>query len=124
MRSVRESTVGLIFFGTPHRGSALGEWGEQIRRIVGILASTNPTILAALNANVDNGQLEQLRRDFNKMLGPWSDGKFSVHSFRETMVPLAIAHTPGNDLVSLFTYFRFGFPILTRVGRIAFVRIN
>ena len=57
--------------------------------VVGAVANTNQTVLAALDTSLDNGQLEELRDDFNKMLGRWQDGKFWVQSFRELrpMVP-------------------------------------
>ena len=59
-------------------------------------------VLAALDINRDNGQLEALRDDFNKMLGRWQDGKFWVQSFRELkpMVP----HIRGQQLVSFPRY--------------------
>ena len=62
----------------------MANWGELLRRIAGTFAVTNSTLLAALNANNDNGQLEELRGNFDKMLGPRNEGKFRVYSFRET----------------------------------------
>ena len=58
---------------------------------------------ADLDIYRDNGQLEALRDDFNKMLGKWQDGKFWVQSFRELkhMVP----HLRGQRLVSYLNIF-------------------
>ncbi|KAK4210686.1 hypothetical protein QBC37DRAFT_447664 [Rhypophila decipiens] len=92
MKAVRESAVGVIFFATPHSGSELASWGELLRRMASVFTVTNPKLLAALNSQADNGQLEELRTSFVKMLGPSSEGKFRVFSFRETkplVVPLA-----------------------------------
>jgi hypothetical protein len=87
------------FPGTPHAGSDLAEWGQPIRSIASIAASTTPNILAPLNTNVDNGQIVELRYEVNKMLGPAAQAKFSVHSFRELKAPVPIPHTAGNNLV-------------------------
>ncbi|RYP70578.1 hypothetical protein DL771_005397 [Monosporascus sp. 5C6A] len=84
LKTIRDSTRGVIFFGTPHSGSDMANWGELLRRIAGIFAVTNSTLLAALNSENDNGQLEELRKNFSRMLGQSSDGKFRVFSFRET----------------------------------------
>lgn len=62
----------------------MASWGELLRRIAGIFAVTNSTLLAALNSKSDNGQLEELSGNFVRMLGPSSEGKFQVFSFRET----------------------------------------
>jgi hypothetical protein len=123
-QNVRKSVVGVIFFGTPHAGSALGEWGQQIRSIASIAASTNPNILAPLDTNVDNGQLEELRDEFNKMLGTAAEGKFSVHSFREMKAPVPIPHTPGNNLVGRETTLIESFLTRTSVGCFTGFRSN
>jgi len=102
---VRTSTCGIIFFGTPHRGSALGHWAQQIRGITSLAASTNPSILAALDSTIDDGQLNRLRIDFNKMLGELDQGKFSVYSFQETKPVAPVPHTLGMDLVCLLAPF-------------------
>jgi hypothetical protein len=62
----------------------MANWGELLRRIAGMVVVTNSTLLAALKSKNDNGQLEELRKSFAKMLGPSSEGKFQVFSFRET----------------------------------------
>ncbi|PGH11272.1 hypothetical protein AJ79_05007, partial [Helicocarpus griseus UAMH5409] len=91
LKAIRDSTKGVIFFGTPHSGSDMAKWGEMLRRIAGIFAVTNSTLLAALDSKHNNGQLEELSVNFAKMLGPSNEGKFQVFSFRETkplVVPL------------------------------------
>ncbi|RYP65838.1 hypothetical protein DL770_008915 [Monosporascus sp. CRB-9-2] len=73
LKTIRDSTRGIIFFGTPHSGSDMANWGELLRRIAGIFAVTNSTLLAALNSENDNGQLEELRKNFSRMLEWASD---------------------------------------------------
>ncbi|CZR60232.1 uncharacterized protein PAC_10128 [Phialocephala subalpina] len=102
-QAIRTSTRGVIFFATPHSGSDLADWGELLRRIAGVFKVTNSPLLAALNAQKDNGQLEQLRDDFSKILGPQNEGKLRVLNLRENkpllsavsaslVVPLASSH--------------------------------
>ncbi|KAI0097934.1 hypothetical protein GGR51DRAFT_566116 [Nemania sp. FL0031] len=78
--TILESTRRVIFFATPHAGSELASWGELLTRIGGVFAVTNSKLLTALNTANDNGQLEELRREFSKMLGP----QLQVVNFRET----------------------------------------
>lgn len=89
LKHIRKATIGVIFFGTPHSGSPEASLAQMATNVVGAVANTNQTVLAALDTSLDNGQLEELRDDFNKMLGRWQDGKFWVQSFRELrpMVP-------------------------------------
>jgi hypothetical protein len=79
----------------------MANWGELLRRIAGIFAVTNSTLLATLNAKNDNGQLEELRKSFAKMLGPRSEGKFEVYSFRETKPLVNGPLGPVADLVRI-----------------------
>ncbi|KAH8802290.1 hypothetical protein F5882DRAFT_514259 [Hyaloscypha sp. PMI_1271] len=112
-QTIRTSTRGVIFFATPHSGADLADWGELVRRIAGVFRVTNSPLLAALNAQSDNGQLEQLRDDFSKILGPWTEGKIRVQNLRENkpllsavsaslVVPLASSHI-ANEWASNLT---------------------
>jgi len=79
----------------------MASWGELLRRIAGIFAVTNSTLLAALDAKNDNGQLEELRRSFVRMLGPRNEGKFQVFSFRETKPLVSGPLGPVANLVGI-----------------------
>ena len=81
LKTIRQSTRGIFFFGTPHSGSSVADLGETIIRIGGLFSTTDSTLLAALNAKNETGELERLRKDFDKMLGPRRDGKFEVGTF-------------------------------------------
>ena len=76
----------------------MASWGELLRRIAGIFAVTNSAFLAALNSKSDDGKLEELSADFARMLGPSSEGKFQVFSFRETM---PLINGPGGPFANL-----------------------
>ena len=100
LKDIRQATVGVIFFGTPHSGSGEATLAQTASSVAGAIANTNQTVLAALDINFDNGQLEDLRGDFNKMLGDPRERRFWVKSFRELrpMVP----HPGGMRLVRFF----------------------
>ena len=73
---------------------------EIFRRIAGIFAVTNSTLLAALNSKDNDGQLARMSLDFTKMLGPRSEGKFSTLNFQETKPLLNGPLGPMAELVS------------------------
>lgn len=45
---VGESTHGIIFFGTPHKGAQLAVWGKNLAKAVGAWKQTNSSIVAQL----------------------------------------------------------------------------
>ncbi|KAF8537384.1 hypothetical protein BDD12DRAFT_918067 [Trichophaea hybrida] len=67
LKDVYHSTFGIVFFGTPHRGSSAASWG---------LIAKNAALATGFDANdrvlkdlsVDSGILESLWEEFNKML--------------------------------------------------------
>jgi hypothetical protein len=56
------STQGIIFFGTPHRGSNDAQWGLLLSTIVSAAFDTNKTILHTLDPDGEIGQVGDLRR--------------------------------------------------------------
>lgn len=101
LKAIRQSTRGVFFFGTPHSGASIADFAETIIRIGGLFSTTNSTLLAALNAKNETGELERLREDFDKMLGPRRKGKFEVVNFREKRPLLSKPKTPVAKLVWL-----------------------
>jgi hypothetical protein len=101
LKAIRQSTRGVFFFGTPHSGASIADLGETIIRIGGVFGTTNSTLLAALNAKNETGELERLREDFDKMLGPRREGKFEAVNFREKSPLLSKPKTPLANLVWL-----------------------
>lgn len=95
----------------------MASWGELLRRIAGIFAVTNSTLLAALTTKNDNGQLEELSGNFARMLGPSSEGKFQVFSFRETKPLVNGPLGPVANLVSRLGILMVQPGMLIREGR-------
>ena len=101
LKAIRQSTRGIFFFGTPHSGANIANLGETITRIGSVFSTTNSTLLAALNSKYETGELERLREDFDKMLGPRLEGRFGVVNFREERPLLSKPRTPVAKLVWL-----------------------
>jgi hypothetical protein len=100
---IYESTKGIIFLGTPHRGSAAASWGLLASNLAKVaLQGPNEKILKGLEFN--NELLENLRKVFLQML---EDDKFQIHSFYETKPMVGLYGL--RDEVSLI--FRFGLHI-------------
>lgn len=99
LKYIRQSTRLVIFFATPHAGSDLASWGQLLASIGSIFTVTNTKLLSALNAENDNGQLEELRKDFQKMLGKPQEGRIRVVIFRETKPMSSLSGTPVAKLV-------------------------
>ncbi|KAF8245685.1 hypothetical protein K440DRAFT_603397, partial [Wilcoxina mikolae CBS 423.85] len=79
-RSILPATRGIIFLGTPHRGSKFASLGEIARRVAAavLLVDTKNPLLQKLQVN--NSSLNLLQRDFSVML---KDSTFGIHSFQE-----------------------------------------
>lgn len=80
-RAVFENCHAMMFFGTPHQGSNLADWGLLLSNIVKALgSSTYKGILSQLRP--DSEKLDILTRDFNSILD--SDVKrIEIYSFQE-----------------------------------------
>ncbi|KAF3014152.1 hypothetical protein E8E14_000686 [Neopestalotiopsis sp. 37M] len=67
LRAVVESTFAAIFFGTPHRGSDMAQFGETVAKAASILTGKpyNGNIVRNLGRN--NEILSNLRNDFEKL---------------------------------------------------------
>lgn len=69
----------MIFFGTPHRGSAYAELLHVFEAATNIAINTNNVLLKELRPN--SPFLRVLREEFGSMV---QDRSFEVHCFQET----------------------------------------
>ena len=85
LKDLGESCYAVFFFGTPHLGADIAEWGLILRRIVNIVPlgfSTYDGILRGLVPDSEN--LSNIERDFNHILNdPPKEEKIRIYSFRE-----------------------------------------
>ncbi|KAF8249194.1 hypothetical protein K440DRAFT_544280, partial [Wilcoxina mikolae CBS 423.85] len=79
LKDVFCSTFGIVFFGTPHRGSSATSWG-LIAKNAALAAGFDVNDRILKDLSVDSGILESLREEFNKML---VDKAFRVYTFQE-----------------------------------------
>jgi hypothetical protein len=90
------STRGIIFLGTPHRGSGMASLAAVMSSIIGVVMRTNANLVR--NLERESGTLDQLRDSFSQIL---ANGTLSVWSFAEALA------MPGTDRVCPFVRRRF-----------------
>jgi hypothetical protein len=82
LRSVAEFTRGIVFMGTPHRGSDLASWGHNLAKHLSRFRSVNRKLVKTLE--VDSDILRAVEEDFQKMvLTPGYLTKIKVFCFYE-----------------------------------------
>ncbi|KAG4440948.1 hypothetical protein IFR05_003577 [Cadophora sp. M221] len=91
---IYESIKGIVFFGTPHRGSSDAQWGDILRSIASVAFDTNEKLLQTLKP--DNELLAKLAKDFQDILDKESlkicsllesSGKTGLSIFHGKVVP-------------------------------------
>lgn len=84
--SISESTVGIIFLGTPHRGSQKAVYGKVLATVATtVLNRPSPRLVSALETNSE--ALMRLTTDFRFQLP-----KYQIYSFYE-MKPIKALST-------------------------------
>ncbi|RDW57291.1 hypothetical protein BP5796_12741 [Coleophoma crateriformis] len=66
LRSVFDCTKGIIFMGTPHRGSWMSDWAKIPASGLGLVKSTNTSLLKVLETN--DQLLESIQVEFLAMI--------------------------------------------------------
>ncbi|OCK95793.1 uncharacterized protein K441DRAFT_555462, partial [Cenococcum geophilum 1.58] len=95
IRDIVESTLAVLFLGTPHRGSAeFAALGDMMRRIGSVVLrlDSNATILRALGS--DSPELELCRESF---IAQWSRYNFHVKTFQEALGVTALNVVPDTS---------------------------
>ena len=81
LRFISVSTYGILFLGTPHRGSNIAEWGSRLEWICGAIlpssvVDTQPQLVNALKANSET--LQNIDRQFIQLAS-----RFCIFFFHE-----------------------------------------
>ncbi|KAI9150668.1 Agmatine deiminase [Paramyrothecium foliicola] len=66
LQSISHHTCGIVFLGTPHRGSGLAKWAKLMSQSLGILKETNTDIVRVLER--DSEVLARLQDSFHTMV--------------------------------------------------------
>lgn len=64
--AVADSTAGILFMGTPHRGSAQAQWGGILASVLGYMKQDNAELVQRLNK--EEPRLALLQERFAKLL--------------------------------------------------------
>jgi hypothetical protein len=97
LQDIVRSTAGIIFLGTPHRGSpALASLGEIVRSVISATfrVDSNPALLCALG--VDSPELELSRESF---FTQWRTFGFKVKTFQEAFGISGVNLGPLNNKI-------------------------
>lgn len=90
LKTVFQATKAFIFMGTPHTGSWMAHWASVPAKALGILKSTNRSLLKVLET--DDQLLESLQQRFLAMLRDLreADRRLEITCFYEEL-PLPVA---------------------------------
>ncbi|KAB8253535.1 Alpha/Beta hydrolase protein [Aspergillus pseudonomiae] len=66
LRSIFDCTKGVVFMGTPHKGSWMADWAKISADALGLVKSTNKSLIDILQA--ENQLLEAIQNDFLSMV--------------------------------------------------------
>lgn len=81
-RQIYVSTYGIVFMGTPHRGSNAAAYGDMIRSIIKSVVYTNDVILKELS--IDAPMLRNIHKDFVQIVdGNGERPPLQIYSFFE-----------------------------------------
>jgi protein SERAC1 len=72
MQKILQCTRGIVFLGTPHRGSAFATWAALLAQSIGLIKQTNSKILDVLEK--DSEVLARIQTDFHTMLRARANG--------------------------------------------------
>lgn len=94
-QDIVKHTAGVVFLGTPHRGSSAAGIGEIARKAASMLMmDTNPRILDSLS--LKNSDLERCQDTFSSL---WRKHNFQVKTFQEGL-PLKLPMWLGQSKMS------------------------
>ncbi len=109
LQALFSSTKGIVFMGTPHRGAWMADWGRMPASAIGLLKSTNKSLLEVLETN--NQFLESIQTRFWAMIREQREGGRPLQVtcfFEELPLPFAgvvvskeSASLEGYNLISI-----------------------
>lgn len=107
LRSIFDCTKGIAFMGTPHKGSWMADWAKIPASAVGLVKSTNKSLLGILNT--DDQLLESIQVEFWSMVrGLREDGRcFQVTCFFEELPLSVVGKVVSKESATLEGYASF-----------------
>lgn len=107
LRGVFNCTKGIIFMGTPHKGSWMAGWAAIPASAVGAVKSTNKSLLAILQT--DHQLLESIQVEFWSMVRGLREGgrRFEVTCFFEELPLPMVGKVVSKESATLEGYASF-----------------
>src|SRR6202043_2580574 len=104
LRSIFDCTKGIIFMGTPHKGSWMAEWAKIPASALGLVKSTNKSLLKILGT--DDQLLESIQVRFSTMIRDLreSSRRLEVTCFFEELAFPLIGKVVSKDSATLAGY--------------------
>jgi hypothetical protein len=109
LKNVFDATKGIIFMGTPHTGSWMADWASLPAKTLGVVKSTNQSLLRVLRSS--DQYLESIQQRFLAMTRDTQQSNKSIRitCFYEELpfplvgkvVPKDSATFPGYNLISI-----------------------
>jgi hypothetical protein len=101
--SVLEATRGIVFMGTPHKGSNLASWGNTIAKYLSKVRAVNRKLLKTLEVNSE--VLSGVEEEFQQLLqNPAYARKIKVFCFYEEQPVRAVGFIVPKDSAVLPQY--------------------
>jgi protein SERAC1 len=99
LKSVLQSVVGIVFLGTPHRGSDLAAWGSIVAKYLHRIRSVNRNIIKTLELKSE--VLASVEQDFQQLLlTPEHVNRTRIFCFYEELaVPLVGKIVPDESAI-------------------------
>lgn len=104
LRNIFNCTKGVIFMGTPHKGSWMADWAKISASTLGLVKSTNKSLLEILRT--DNQLLEAIQVDFWSMIRELREGgrRLEVICFFEELPLPMVGKVVSKDSATLEGY--------------------
>jgi hypothetical protein len=104
LRNIFNCTKGVIFMGTPHKGSWIADWAKISAGALGLVKSTNKSLLEILRT--DNQLLEAIQVDFWSMIRDLRENgrRLEVTCFFEELPLPVIGKVVSKDSATLEGY--------------------
>lgn len=107
LRDIFENIVGIVFIGTPHRGSWMASWAMMPASALGLVKSTNKSLLAVLES--DDQLLSSIQLRFLRIVRELREGgrHFNVTCFFEELPLSRLGHVVSKESATLEGYTLF-----------------
>ena len=104
LRGVFDCVKGIIFLGTPHKGSWMADWAKIPASAIGLVKSTNKSLLEILETN--DQFLESIQVDFWSTVRGLREGgrRFEVTCFFEELPLVGVGKVVSKESATLEGY--------------------